>query len=242
MGRAQQGVPGDAPDAKRHQAALKLPRDLREVLPANSARAWAELAPILPEALYLGGGTAVAVHLHHRESRDLDFFYHAHAVDLTALKVALDGTGRFALTGESPGTLRGLYGTTKLEFFHADINRPQRQLKDPTQVGGLRVASLPDLAAMKLKAVGDRGELRDYFDLKLIEEQGGVTVEDAFGYLLQRFNITREHESVKHIVMSLGFLGDVEDDEMLPATKAELETWWTRRQAQLVRNLARDGW
>jgi Nucleotidyl transferase AbiEii toxin, Type IV TA system len=220
----------------------KLPRDLRKVLPANTAQAWEELAPILPEALYLGGGTAVAVHLHHRESRDLDFFYHADAVDLEALKLLLDGTGKFALTGEAPGALRGLYGGTKLEFFRADTTRPHTQINDPTEVAGLRIASLPDLAAMKLKVIGDRGELRDYFDLKLIEEQGRVTVEEAFGYLLQRFNVTREHESIKHIVLGLGFLGDVDEDVMLPMTKAELEAWWKLRQAQLVRNLARDGW
>jgi hypothetical protein len=221
---------------------VRLPRDLAKVLPPSTARAWEELAPLLPEALYLGGGTAVVVHLHHRKSRDLDFFYHADAVDLEALKLLLHGTGRFAITGEAPGTLRGLYSGTKLEFFHADVNRRHTRLEEPTQVAGLRIAGLPDLAAMKLKVVGDRGELRDYFDLKLIEEKGGITVEEAFGYFLKRFNVTREHESINHIVKALGYLDDVEEDEMLPATSAELAAWWKRRQARLIKNLARDGW
>lgn len=228
-------------DARRTRRSLRLPRELREVLPTDSARAWAELAPILPSALYLGGGTAVAAHLHHRESRDLDFFYHAGAVDLEALRQLLDETGRFALTGEAPGTIRGLYGRTKLEFFHADIDRPRKQLRAPIEVAGLHVASLPDLAAMKLKVIGDRGELRDYFDLKLIEQEGGITIEDGLGYLLERFNVTREHASINHIVKALGYLDDVEEDKLLPVTKAELAAWWERRQAQLVKNLARDG-
>lgn len=242
MGTAEGGQSGQARDAKPDRPSAALPRQLRALLPANTTQAWEELALILPEALYLGGGTAVAVHLRHRQSRDLDFFYHADAVDLEALKLSLEDTGTFAPTGEATGTLRGLYGTTKLEFFHADADRPQKLLEKPTHVAGLQVASLPDLAAMKLKVIGDGGELRDYFDLKLIEEEGGITIEEGLAYFLQRFNVTREHESVKHIVMGLGYLGDVTEDEMLPVKRAELEAWWRRRQPQLVRNLARDGW
>jgi hypothetical protein len=79
----------------------------------------------------------------------------------------------------------------KLEFFHADIDRPHTQISEPSLVGGRRVASLLDFTAMNLKAGGDRCELRDSFDLRLIEERGNVTVEDAFGYLRQRFNHPR---------------------------------------------------
>lgn len=145
MGRARRGQSGNASDAKRDQLPVKLPRDLTNVLSPDTAQAWEELAPILPGELYLGGGTAVAAHLHHRESRDLDFFYHADAVDLQALKLLLERTGKFALIGEAAGTLRGLYGGTKLEFFHADINRPHTQIKSPAQVAGLRIVSVPDL-------------------------------------------------------------------------------------------------
>jgi hypothetical protein len=39
--------------------------------------------------------------------------------------------------------------------------RPQRLLDPPQQFHGLQVAQISDLKAMKLKVVGDRGELRD---------------------------------------------------------------------------------
>jgi predicted nucleotidyltransferase component of viral defense system len=48
-----------------------------------------------------------------------------------------------------------------------------------TKIAGLRVASLRDLAATKIKVIGDRGELRDYFDLMVIEQRTPVTVETA---------------------------------------------------------------
>jgi hypothetical protein len=37
------------------------------------------------ERFYLAGGTAVAVHLHHRQSRDLDLFSLSPDIDLSAL-------------------------------------------------------------------------------------------------------------------------------------------------------------
>jgi hypothetical protein len=55
---------------------------LRASLAPGTAEAWDALAPHLPASLYLGGGTAVAVHLRHRESADLDFFYHNSSVQL----------------------------------------------------------------------------------------------------------------------------------------------------------------
>ena len=46
----------------------------RKVLPTGTAAAWDAIVPVIPPGTYLGGGTAIAVHLAHRVSRDLDFF------------------------------------------------------------------------------------------------------------------------------------------------------------------------
>jgi hypothetical protein len=211
-----------------------------EALPPETVRAWKTLAPLLPKELYLGGGTAVAVHLHHRESRDLDFFFHDGAVNLQALAKKLGKVRQFAVTHESAGTLRGLFGGTKVEFFHADEGRRQRLLEAPETVGGLRVAGLKDLMAMKLKVVGDRGEMRDYYDIKLIEEQGKLTVEDGIALFLERYEVGPASEELRHIVSALGYLDDLEEDDALPISKAELTDWWEKRQARLVRQLARN--
>ena len=217
-----------------------LPRDLAAFLPSETARAWTALAHVLPAELYLGGGTAVAVHLRHRESRDLDFFFHHGGVDLTALAAQLRGLGPFAVTHESPGTLRGELGATKVEFFHADEVRPQQLLEPPSVVGGLRVAGLKDLIAMKLKVIGDRGEMRDYYDIKVIEERGNITLEDGIVLFLERYDVSPQSDALRHIVRALGYLDDVEEDRALPVSKLELSAWWRRRQARLVRQLARN--
>lgn len=45
-----------------------------DILPAGTSQSWVRLAPHLPHHTYLVGGTALAIHLRHRVSRDLDFF------------------------------------------------------------------------------------------------------------------------------------------------------------------------
>jgi Nucleotidyl transferase AbiEii toxin, Type IV TA system len=52
----------------------ELPAWLRDILPEGTATAWLAIRDVLPASAYLGGGTAIAVHLRHRMSRDLDFF------------------------------------------------------------------------------------------------------------------------------------------------------------------------
>ncbi len=217
-----------------------LSSELTAVLPDDAQKAWAILAPLLPRALYLAGGTGVAVHLHHRQSRDLDFFYHHAAVDLEQVKESVTGAGAFAVGLEAAGTLRGVFGATKLEFLHADEVRPQTLLDEPTEVSGLRVAGLRDLLAMKLKVVRERGELRDYYDIKEIGERSGLSAEDGLVFFMQRYGVSAEDAAIGQIVQALGYLEDIEPDDSLPLSRKELAAWWAERQASLVRNLARN--
>jgi nucleotidyltransferase AbiEii toxin of type IV toxin-antitoxin system len=215
----------------------ELPERLRRILPVDTAAAWLRLAPHLPQRLYLGGGTAVAVHLGHRESRDLDFFFHR-AVDLGEIKHLLGGLGIFAVTQESEGTLKGLFGATKIEIF--DASRLE-QLAKPEVVAGLRVASLHDLMAMKIKVMAERGEMRDYFDLKMIDEKGAISIEEGVELYMRRYGIDPSSDALPHLYRAMGDLSDVEVDDLLPIELVELQQWWSGRQAQVLRNSDRFG-
>ncbi len=219
--------------------ATSLPKELRDVLPPDAQKAWTLLAPILPPTLYLGGGTGVAVHLKHRESRDLDFFYHRGAVDLGRLAEQVAGAGSFAVTEVASGTLRGLFGATKLEFLHADETAPQTQLEEPTVVAGIRVAGLKDLIAMKLEVMGERGEMRDYFDVRALDEQSPLSVEEGIALYLERYRLDPASGAIRALIRAMGYLDDVEEDEALPIAKDELAAWWRKRQAEVIRNLSR---
>jgi Nucleotidyl transferase AbiEii toxin, Type IV TA system len=218
-----------------------LPAELGATLAPGTAEVWESLAPYLPTSLYLGGGTAVAVHLRHRESADLDFFYHDSSVELDELAEQLSSLGPFAITRRAPGTLRGLFAGIKVEFLHADEVRRQILLREPTEVAGLRVAALEDLMAMKLKVIGDRGEARDYFDVMSIDENGAVTLEDGIALFLERYELTPSSEALPHLVSALGYLDDVEQDDSLPLDKRALARWWRERQSRLVREMSRRG-
>ena len=214
-----------------------LPDRVRRILPAGTASTWLLLAPHLPRELYLGGGTAVAVHLGHRESRDLDFFFHRE-VDLDELRSLLADLGAFAVTHRSAGTLKGLFESTKVEFFDAS---PLERLAEPVVVAGLGIASLQDLMAMKLKVMAERGEMRDYFDVKTIDEQGAISVEEGVDLYMRRYGVAPSSEALPHLYRTMGDLSDVEADELLPIELAELQRWWSARQALVLRNSDRAG-
>lgn len=210
--------------------------DPRAALPTDVRRTWDALATVLPPDLYLGGGSALVLRLHHRTSQDLDFFFHASTVDLGALEAKLAPLG-FAVTNRAPGTLQGVLEGTKLEFLHADETRPQHVQAAPEPLAGINVASLQDLMAMKLKVLAERGELRDYYDVMVIDQRGGVSVEDGIAHWLDRYGLDRASGELKHLVRSLGYLDDVEDDEAVPMTRDDLTEWWRRRQVEVILNL-----
>lgn len=105
------------------------------------------------------------------------------------------------------------------------------------QVAGLPVAGVRDLMADKLEVVGDRGELRDYFDLTAIEQAGVHRVEQGLAYYRERYHVGPDHVTLSHIVRGLGYLDDVADDPGLPLSRDHIERYWRTRQPEIARNL-----
>jgi len=103
----------------------------------------------------------------------------------------------------------------------------------------VRVAGIGDIFATKLKVIGDRGELRDYFDLMAIEQQSGRRVEEGLGLFMTRYHVPPDDSAVTHIVTALGYLEDVDEDDLLPVEKDAIARYWRKRQPEIVRNLAR---
>jgi hypothetical protein len=160
----------------------------------------------LPSGAYLAGGVAIAATLHHRVSRDLDVFLPEDfdparlAEELTA-RVAgfvVTGTGRGALYAEVAGV-----PTSLITYRYPMLSAPQR---DPEL--GIEVASLEDLACMKLSAIASRGLARDFWDLHALLDHGvaGGSLQEALR-LYQRKYTT---DDIGHVVRSLAYFGDAE--------------------------------
>lgn len=200
-------------------------------LPDGTAQAWRSLVAVVPASAYLAGGTALACHLHHRVSRDLDFFF-VEPFDVEALHRAVGQVGAFAPTLLAPGTLNGILGSTRVQFLEASS---QHHVVEPVEFAGLRIASVPDLLAMKLKVIGDRAELRDYFDVMVIDQRTSWSVEVGLTLFVQRYFPAAPDQAVEHIVRGLGFTDDVLDDPGLPVSRDEVVDFWARRVRSLRR-------
>ena len=219
---------------------MSLPGWLNALLPGETGLAWEQVAPVLPPGAYLGGGTAIAVHLRHRQSRDLDFFYHE-PVDLDELQERIRSRGPFAVTQRAAGTLTGLFGTTRLQFLQVGFERPERRLEPITIVAGLPVAGLGDLLAMKLNAIAGRAQLRDYYDLMAIEQQAGRSVEEGLALFLARYQPQHADSAITPILLGLGYLDDVADDPFLPVERDTITRYWQKRQPDIITAIERHG-
>ncbi len=211
---------------------------LADVLPKATTEAWPSVASVAPADAVLMGGTALAIHLHHRVSRDLDIFT-TDEFDPDEIEARLRRLGLFATTLKGEGTLNGVFNEAKVQFLWA---REQRTLEAPTPVAGLPVGSLSDLFATKLKVIADRGELRDYFDLMTIETRAGRRAEEGLALYLHRYGIDETHPTVEAIVRGLGFLDDVNDDPHLTrehghGIRASVASYWAARQQELIAHL-----
>jgi hypothetical protein len=138
-----------------------------DVLPAAQKEIWTSLAPAPFLNFVLYGGTAVALHLGHRESLDFDFF-RSDSLDKDQVRANFQFVRGAAVLQDAPETLVVLAempaGCVKVSFFggigFGRINDPLL-----TCDGTLLVASLDDLMVTKLKATLDRAEAKDYRDI-----------------------------------------------------------------------------
>lgn len=154
-------------------------RPLLDRLPPPQRRLWAELA--VPPGFVLYGGTGVALRLGHRVSEDFDFFG-APAFQPDVLEREMPFLAGSTRLQSSPNTLVSMVdrdGPVKVSFF-GGLSLRRVQDPEPALGNGLLVASLLDLAATKVKVVQDRAEVKDYFDLdRLLEE--GIDLGTALG-------------------------------------------------------------
>ena len=174
--------------------------------------------------LYLAGGTAIALHLGHRTSRDIDLFTRQRTADFEVVR------GRFAnLTGAEIDafTETALHG--RVDMVPVDVVNYSYPLLCPTVEGpsGLAVASLEDLSVMKLAAIARRGIRRDFWDLYEILRSGAIALPQALASYTRRYGV--KDSDLYHVLRSLTFFDDAEADTIMP-DGLTTERWRVVRQ------------
>lgn len=132
-----------------------LSKERRKILPSLT---------LLKDEFYLAGGTGLALQIGHRESIDFDFFSpHSFDTDVMIKRLsALFGDKSLTVTQVEKNTLSiVLHPTIKISFMTYEY-----KLIDPLfSTEYLNIASIPDIACMKLSAIMQRSALKDYVDL-----------------------------------------------------------------------------
>ena len=110
----------------------------------------------------LVGGTALALHLGHRKSVDLDLF--GRFDEHVSFRYLLMQSGHVA-DGAENGVVQSLrVDGVKVDF----VNYPYLWLQDPVVDDGVVLAAIPDIAAMKLSAAANRGRKKDFIDIAFL--------------------------------------------------------------------------
>jgi hypothetical protein len=186
--------------------------------------------------MYLAGGTAVALHLGHRVSHDLDLFSREPSLDLEKVRSTLVTLPETQVTSMTDAALRIRVGTVPV-----DVVRYPYALLNPTMEGPDRfpIASLEDLATMKLSAVSRRGIRRDFWDLHETFLRGGVTLEQALESYVHRYGV--KESDLYHVLRALTYFEDAEADPLMPDAMtvekwAEIRAWFFEAVPRALRD------
>lgn len=158
---------------------------------------------------YLAGGSAVAYHLGHRRSRDVDLFSAAAGVDLDRVARAVAATGADTrVIGRTDIALSLVVCGAAVDI----VNYQHPTLEPPVESPlGFRVATLLDLATMKLAAITRRGLGRDFWDLYEIVHADVTLAGAADGYV-RRFGVSAA--DLYHVMRALTYFADAERDPL----------------------------
>jgi hypothetical protein len=180
-----------------------------EVLALRQQRVLAQLGPLLTRhGFYLAGGTAVALHLGHRRSVDLDWFTAEALPDPLRLAQDLRERDIPLVTGQvEPGTLHGSVRGVRLSLL--EYRYPLLAALRPWRQCGSNIASRADLAAMKLAAVAQRGAKKDFVDVYALGSRS-CSLRQMVRWYQEKYAI----QDLAHLLYSLAYFDDADRERM----------------------------
>lgn len=170
----------------------------------------------LSESFYLAGGTALALQIGHRDSIDFDFFTNED-IDTAKLFENLKEifTGHeLLITQEENNTLAVIIDSEiKVSF----MTYKYELLKSLTKELYINLASMEDIACMKLSAINARATQKDYVDIFYLLKH--FTLSEILEFAKQKF----PNLDTNLILKSLVYFDDVELEPIKFAEGMEVE-------------------
>jgi len=107
------------------------------------------------------GGSALALHICHRKSEDLDFFTYREGVfDKQEIRKYIGRFDSRVILNESDEQIDLLIDGVKVTFFDA-----KWKFLEPSHIAVFNLATIESIAAMKVNVLFLRAKYRDYYDL-----------------------------------------------------------------------------
>lgn len=149
---------------------------------------------------YLVGGTALALHLGHRRSVDIDLFS-GFSFDASELLEKIHQDYSFRLFFTATNTLKG-----SIEKINLDILAHRyRYIAGPQEIDGIKVLAMPDVIAMKLNAISTSGQRsKDFIDIYYLLGKYNL------GRMLEFYQRKYNQENVSFLLKSLIYFEEVD--------------------------------
>ncbi len=152
--------------------------------------------------LRLVGGTALALHIGHRKSVDLDLFGRFDAS--ISFRSLLLNAG-YVADGAEVGAIQSIkVNGVKVDF----VNYPYSWMCGAIAEDGMTLADIQDIAAMKLSAAANRGKKKDFVDIAFLLER--FSLSEMFELYQKKFSVTEFSFALR----GLTYFDDAEDDPM----------------------------
>lgn len=148
----------------------------------------------------LVGGTALALQIGHRVSVDLDFFNPNPFEVEDVLQEIKAENYNITIIGKQANNLNILVNGVKIDI----LKYTYPLIKPPIEVGGVKMLAKEDIAAMKLSAITNRGDKKDFTDLYFLLK------EIDFNRLISFYKEKYQIDEVFHVYKSLVYFEDAD--------------------------------
>lgn len=180
-----------------------------KVLSPVQERVLKGIGPIMMEQrFYLGGGTAIALHLGHRHSIDLDWFSEEKIADPLRLAQDIRERGSPLVTGQiDRGTLHGTISGIRVSLleYRYPLLKPLLFLPQFS----CQIASLDDLACMKLSAIAQRGSKKDFVDIYALGLKH-ISLKNMVQQYREKYSV----RDTAHILYGLSYFDEADKERM----------------------------
>ena len=158
--------------------------------------------------IYLGGGTALAIYYGHRLSVDLDWFLSTAMGDAFQLAESLRREGlNFVTSQTGPGTLHGKILGVRVSFL--EYRYPMLGPLTFWKKMNCSLASLDDLACMKLSTIAQCGQRKDFCDIYFLGTKHRP-LREMLDLYRQKFRV----KDISPILYGLSYFDDAESEPM----------------------------